>query len=629
MLFWGGPEVSPLAMKTLQRSSVRARQRQSATTDTVSFAGTGLKRDLSVLARDKLNPRLRGVEAAYASLNPENAAGVIGVGPQLKHSVVSGLRSDWCNFYISGNGPACRRYWAKKGIFAFMMYTWHSTFVCLTREKICFFYKRMSLDPFLSIPLANIVSIDVVQGSRQVQGDINPKAINKGAFADTHNLELRTKFGDTVHLRMLNLKIRNMWLFYLYKAHAAEVMKDNDRRLNRPLRVAIMQRISQFVLPDYIIQRALASSAVPRIAPLYLKGQEVLENGEIVTVCSPSDLATNLLTSTKIQSNSRRAPPASAPLSPIKQCQQQHMSIGNSGNGHNNSGTTIANSHVEGKCSGSNSRESSETANDDGLTEVQYEVVIARGLSDPNMGMGVKLEIVNSDSLTPRQRSDSIITRSTRPESGSMKSRSSSNTERVCIAEFVREADTHEYLPLERTGLVLPGDLLLRVDGHKIRHDDIELVQNQIDDAMRNSSPQTPVKLELSRRVRRGVTLPGQIYNTPSRSQEHMLLSQPQSPSHTSDVGTTATLAIDSDLVQPFDMNDHPDNNKKNDDDSGSSDDDAFVTPFRVKNAAENRREVNAIAYAAVKLKKIKSARGASKNSKGGGREVGIARHSR
>jgi len=514
LLFWGGAAESPLPMKMLQRSSVRAAQRRRVVADTV-----GRRRGNSVSAlKDKARPSLRGVEAAYAALNPENKSGtVLGDGPILKYSVISGYRSDLCNFYISGNGPACRRYWAKKGIFAFMMFTWHSTYVSLTREKLYFFYKRLSIDPFLSIPLVNMVSINIVPGARQFQGDINPRVVNKSAYADTHNIEIRTKFGDSVHLRMVDLKLRNMWLFYLYKAHAHAVSVDEAARSRRPVRSAMLQRFSQIFLPDFITKRA-------NISPI--DTQEDKDNSTL-SPASPIAAAGSPTAATAAAAGFPTAATAAGsssipPLSPA--------------------GSGLASGSGSGSSPGS-----------PGEAYVVFEAFVSRGDSKPEYGMGAKLELLSKDALTPLRSSQTSVEQC------------------ICIGQLLREPVTNEYLPLERTSRVLPGDVLLKINGTPLRTDDLAVAQAQLDDVFVNSVAAAPasVRLLLQRRVKRGAVVPGQR--------------------------NSYSLSLNNDFVQAFD------DDNDNDGVSSSDEEDRVVK----KSPMDIRKEVNAIAYASVKLKKI------------------------
>ena len=224
-MFWGGKEEVPLDLKFMRRgrpSVMGARGRRASVSPAVSrrTSGIGLP-GLAGLVPPGGAPRAglggRQTLDALAAVDPD--------APIFRFSVFPGVRGEWFNFSISGNGPVSRQYWANRGFYEALMFNWRRTFVSLTKEKLYFFTRKLTAEPVLTLAILEIATIDCELGSKQTAQSINPRAL-ANTLADSHNIELRTRHGSTLLLRLCDAKSRNMWLYYLREVHSAAVSRD-------------------------------------------------------------------------------------------------------------------------------------------------------------------------------------------------------------------------------------------------------------------------------------------------------------------------------------------------------------------------------------------------------------------
>lgn len=105
--------------------------------------------------------------------------------------------------YVRGNGPNYRQHLQNRGLMALFFFKWNRYYVSLTEANLLIFEKRSTVTPYLSIPLNDIVGLEVVHGEQRPLKHIYPTISNMQVQSDNHDLVVVTTYNDKLHLRLV------------------------------------------------------------------------------------------------------------------------------------------------------------------------------------------------------------------------------------------------------------------------------------------------------------------------------------------------------------------------------------------------------------------------------------------
>lgn len=245
LMFWGGKERIPLALKFQVRRQQRRQSseksmnvsspsaKSSASIESTSNSSTGdssnnspasllpsspmtrrrgniadpgalLKRRASIAVAAKVSGVRRRSSVAFSEFNANNVAPTEEESIFFNLDVKSGIRGDWCIVRVKGAGPLYRKSLHAGGssFLSFMFPVWLRLFVSLTADRLSFSDSRTLLTPSFDVSLYDIESVEAVLSSdSKLISQIYPQSGNKSQHTDNHDIVITTKDSDVLLIR--------------------------------------------------------------------------------------------------------------------------------------------------------------------------------------------------------------------------------------------------------------------------------------------------------------------------------------------------------------------------------------------------------------------------------------------
>jgi hypothetical protein len=112
-------------------------------------------------------------------------------------------RSGWCVVNFKGSGPGWRKH---RGLLGSLFDTWQKMYISMDGQVLHFYASKNISECSFKVSMSDVV------GARVEPGAPISQRYGGGRYADdTHNIIITSIFGDVIHLRLPNLKNRELW----------------------------------------------------------------------------------------------------------------------------------------------------------------------------------------------------------------------------------------------------------------------------------------------------------------------------------------------------------------------------------------------------------------------------------